>query len=451
MKKNHILFFTIFVFFFFLFSCNKDEFMVYLHPNGGSGEMTTQIFSQKKAQAIIDNPFTYNGFIFQGWNTAPEGTGKAYKDKETILITEDKVLYAQWILESGNIIVTFKPNGGAGDMLPQEFEAGVPQALSANAFINEMYKFIEWNTSADGKGKKIINKQIITIYAAITLYAQWEPLFKTISYNANGGMGTMEQQKFLENEHKELLSNKFSREDYCFTGWNTKADGSGRSFRDREKTMIYENLVLYAQWARNPEPCSAFPIVKDIDGNTYNTVQIGAQCWMKENLKTTKYNTGENLPIGSTWGEYGAMCYYEDDVNNAVIYGALYNQYAVITKKLCPEGWKIPDDKEWEQLTNYLGESNAGYKMKTEYGWNDDWYYGNGNGTNESGFSALPAGTRYSWLSDKFSGKGTETQFWSSSTDWTYIYTWSLSNSSSGLGFNWGIHNSAFSIRCIKD
>jgi uncharacterized protein (TIGR02145 family) len=111
--------------------------------------------------------------------------------------------------------------------------------------------------------------------------------------------------------------------------------------------------------------------VSDIDGNAYNTVLIGTQCWTKENLKTSRYRNGgliPNVTDGTAWINLttGAWSYYNNDVSNNAIYGKLYNWYTTLGDTLCPTGWGVPTDAEWTTLTTYLGgESVAGGKMKT--------------------------------------------------------------------------------------
>jgi uncharacterized protein (TIGR02145 family) len=171
-------------------------------------------------------------------------------------------------------------------------------------------------------------------------------------------------------------------------------------------------------------PCPGIPSIKDIDGNTYNTVQIGTQCWTKENLKVSKYNDGTNIPLDATGGPtgisavwsgltIGSYTIYGNESSsgaNATNYGFLYNWYAATdSRKLCPTGWHVPTDGEWTSLTTYLGgESVAGGKMKsvgTTY-----WNSPNTGATNESGFSALPGGARYS---GGYSGIRGNAFFWS--------------------------------------
>jgi uncharacterized protein (TIGR02145 family) len=168
--------------------------------------------------------------------------------------------------------------------------------------------------------------------------------------------------------------------------------------------------------------------VTDADGNTYNTVKIGTQLWMIENLKTTKYRDGTNIPKitdQTTWANLltGAYSEYSNDNGNVAVYGRLYNYYATINNlNLCPTGWHVPTDDEWTVLTNFLGgESvNAGGKLK-ESG-TTHWTTPNFGATNESGFTALPGGAR---LEDgTFSSNG------------LYGYWWSTTEFSSTFGWN---------------
>jgi len=360
--------------------------------------------------------------------------------------------------KKNELVLTYDANGGVGNMPTQAFESGVAQALLPNAFLCEGYWFKGWNTAPDGSDQKFANQQIIAIKSDMTLYAQWRPLSETFFaiFYANGGTGSMENQVFEEGVYQELTANTFTRTGYIFKGWNTKADGSGYQYRNKQQIRLSANVGLYAQWI-NPAgggvPCPGIPTVKDIDGNIYNTVQIGSQCWMRENLRTTKYTTGEDILFvtdNQVWYylNEGAMCYYNNDASNAGIYGALYNGYTVDDGDLCPEGWHIPTNDEWNALAEELGGADiAGYKMKTVYDWQSEWYGYDGNGNNESGFSAFPAGIRE--RSFYYMGYGTD--FWSATDhSWgkiiRYLYT-----ENQRLGSTYSEKHYGLSVRCIKD
>jgi uncharacterized protein (TIGR02145 family) len=162
--------------------------------------------------------------------------------------------------------------------------------------------------------------------------------------------------------------------------------------------------------------------VTDIDGNVYKTVKIGEQEWTAENLNVEHYNNGDLIPQAldaSEWSKLttGAWCYYKNNSENGKIYGKLYNWYALIDPRgLSPKDWHIASDSDWKQLTDYLGDE-AGKKMKNISGWSGD-----GNGTNESGFTGLPGGVRFA--NGKFFDIGDNGCFWTSSE----------SNNISGIG-----------------
>ncbi len=148
------------------------EFKVTFNSNGGEGAMEDQIFAAKQTKALSANAFTKADHAFCGWNTAPDGSGDAYTDKQQITVTSDMTLYAQWT--ANQYTVTFKSNGGEGTMEAQVFIAGQPQALAANTFTRKNHVFCGWNTAADGSGQTLENKQLLTVTSDMTLYAQWE-------------------------------------------------------------------------------------------------------------------------------------------------------------------------------------------------------------------------------------------------------------------------------------
>lgn len=194
--------------------------------------------------------------------------------------------------------------------------------------------------------------------------------------------------------------------------------------------------------------------VTDIEGNVYNTITIGTQVWMIENLKATKYNDGTSIPNvtnNTAWGNLTTpgYCWYNNDVSNKNLYGALYNWYAVNTNKLAPQGWHVPTDAEWTTLTTFLGgESIAGGKLK-ETG-TSHWQSPNTGATNEPGFTALPGGYRSYVVT--FYNICSYGGWWSSTEDDT-IYAWfrSLYSDYSDAYRNGGDKSCGFSVRCVRD
>lgn len=188
--------------------------------------------------------------------------------------------------------------------------------------------------------------------------------------------------------------------------------------------------------------------VTDIDGNVYKTVKIGTQVWMAENLRTTHYRNGIEIPNvtdNTEWSNLddlwkGAYCDYNNTPSS--VYGKLYNSFAVDdARKLCPAEWHIPTVQEWTTLIDYLGGYNEAAGKLKEAG-TTHWKSPN-TGTNESGFTALPGG--YRWYDGIFHSLTEMSVFWSSGVHYGFFNT---SNTIMSEGANSTEGNS---VRCIRD
>ena len=221
---------------------------------------------------------------------------------------------------------------------------------------------------------------------------------------------------------------------------------SGQSYSYRVAAFTSANISNYSA------AVTAIPYLEDIDGNAYQTVQIGDQKWMAENLKVTHYREGTaitHVTDNTSWGGLTteAYCIYNNNASNEVdIYGALYNCYAVEdSRNIAPEGWHVPTDAEWTELETYL--SNNGYSgiegsaLKSISGWN-----AGGNGTDEFGFTALPSGWRIQ-VDGYFSNVGVSAHYWSVSDAWYRMLYYNESN----ITRSSGNRRNGFSVRCVKD
>ena len=192
--------------------------------------------------------------------------------------------------------------------------------------------------------------------------------------------------------------------------------------------------TLFAQDSKTTPPTA----------NEYQTVTIGAQQWMSENLNVGTFRNGEPIREAKTkaqWeaaykNEAAAWCYYNNDPANGKKYGRLYNWYAINDSRgLAPKGWHVPKDKEWQTLVTTLGGQGVAFsKMKSS-----------------SGFSALPGGER--WFEDAgFYKKGVIGFWWSSTKNdqWNAWYH-ALHFGYSQVGRDKGGMNTGFSVRCVKD
>ncbi len=199
--------------------------------------------------------------------------------------------------------------------------------------------------------------------------------------------------------------------------------------------------------------------VSDIDGNQYSTIIIGTQEWMSENLRTSSYSNGEPIPNvanGTLWIDLttGAWAHIYNDSQYENPYGKLYNWFTVADQRnICPTGWNVPSDSEWYTLTDFLGgESVAGGKMKsagTQY-----WNTPNTSATNESGFSGLPGGSRFSGNfspTGDFNEHGDDGNYWSSTESFlTRAWYRGLDWDHSGAVRSVIEKGNGFSVRCFR-
>lgn len=191
------------------------------------------------------------------------------------------------------------------------------------------------------------------------------------------------------------------------------------------------------------------------------TVKIGEQEWMTENLNVTHFQNGRLIPEAKTdeeWEKAGlegkpAWCYYNYDPKNEKMYGKLYNWYAVNSPKgIAPKGYHIPSELEWKQLIDFLGGmKDAGAKLKSITGWKS-----NGNGTNESGFSGLPCGSRWSGFNciDEFGSWWSSSEcshFWSLSKLLNSAYSFVLNYHDGSVSIYGNYKQFGLSVRCLRD
>lgn len=237
------------------------------------------------------------------------------------------------------------------------------------------------------------------------------------------------------------------------------------------------NIVERCGCGQMPNVCSV-ATVTDIDGNIYNTLALGSQCWMAENLRTRHYSNGTPIDLGTTTSTITPYRYYPaGDSANVGTYGYLYNWMAVMNgtsssetnpsrvQGVCPTGWHVPSDAEWTELEtfvssqsqyvcNYQNLSYIGKALASTTGWSSSTSTACGVGTTQStnnatGFNAMPAGNYYATGGNGF---GYYANFWTT-TEATSgnAYSYNLSYTSPSLNRNTSGEASGFSVRCVED
>ena len=185
--------------------------------------------------ALSLNAFTRSGYAFTGWNTTATGTGSAYGDGATYPFTQSATLYAQWAADT-SYTVTFNANGGSGTMAAET--DNVPTALSLNAFTRSGYAFTGWNTTASGTGSAYGDGATYPFTQSATLYAQWAAdTSYTVTFNANGGSGTMAAE--TDNVPTALTLNAFTRSGYYLHGLEHHRHRHGQRLRRRGHLPVH--------------------------------------------------------------------------------------------------------------------------------------------------------------------------------------------------------------------
>jgi len=225
----------------------------------------------------------------------------------------------------------------------------------------------------------------------------------------------------------------------------------------------------------------AGPPVTDIDGNNYKTVKIGTQIWMAENLKTTRYSDGTAIPLVNNppaWSDLTssgkAYCWYNDDITNKELYGALYTWAAAMNGEagnnlipsgvqgVCPTGWHMPSDAEWKILTDFLTyngfDSGRGIDVAKSIAARSGWKEYHITGTvgndqlknNESGFSALPGGSRL--YNGTFNQAGNTANWWRATEfSESLAYYRYISYCNNRIYQSSNNKQNGFSVRCLRD
>ena len=267
-----------------------------------------------------------------------------------------------------------------------------------------------------------------------------------------------------------------------FNGNETESDRISQSQGASQSFTLH--FPLSQNTTLDGQPCPNVPNVTDFDGNIYNTVQIGNQCWIKENIRVTHYSNGQTIPYGGT-NYSGTDPYYYDVISSGLSLterGYLYNWPAVMhgasssvsnpsgVQGICPAGWHVPSDAEWSNLFQYVASqsqylcsnnmSNVAKALASTTGWNSSAYIcGPGNNQNEnniSGFSAIPAGGLGNISGGDAACFWTSTQGYSPEDDpFSHLgtsYSWHFNKDNPTIyhDIGWGQTN-GFSVRCLRD
>ena len=309
------------------------SYTISYNANGGSGAPGSQTKTHGTDLTLSSTKPTRNGYKFSKWTTGKDGSGTSYAPGATYNANASITLYAQWISackwttadacqkanpgytckstgtdgacwdvdKPSTYTISYNANGGSGAPGSQTKTHGTDLKLSSTKPTRSGYTFVNWNTKSDGSGTNYASGATYNTNANITLYAIWKTNSSggdtttkyTVSYNANGGSGTPSNQTKTQGTNLVLSSTKPTRSGYTFVNWNTKGDGTGKSYAPGATYSTDANLTLYAIWKTN---ASGGPVTKkytikfDANGGTGTTKEVvcdyGSKCTLTGNAFT---------------------------------------------------------------------------------------------------------------------------------------------------------------------
>jgi len=287
-----------------LFAVWTTGHTVTFNANGGTGTMANQTFQPGVAQALRANTFTRAGHTFAGWRSTATGAVQ-YTNQQSITVNANRTLFAVWT-PTQQFTVTFNSNGGTGTMAAQTFQSGVAQALRANTFTRAGHTFAGWRSTATGV-VQYTNQQSITVTANRTLFAVWTPAQQfTVTFNANGGTGTMAAQTFQPGVAQTLRANTFTRAGHTFAGWSTTA-GGGVQYTNQQNITVTANRTLFAVWT-----AVAQTVTVTFNGNGHTSGSTAAQQFtsgVAQNLNANGFNRTGHAFAGWSSTAAGAVQY----------------------------------------------------------------------------------------------------------------------------------------------
>ena len=245
--------------------------ITYHYDGNSDSESYTQVVEKGQRFNLINNRFSKVGYYFDGWTTFPDGTGTNYRNGQSVRgIDSSMHLYAKWVKKRYNI--RFNSNGGTGtmeDMLNVNIDDDSYVFLNTNTYVREGYTFSNWTTEADGSGDVYIDSGELTFGEAdqlddneLVLYANWVPNRYSFSLHPNNGDSDDENDMFVfwvnYDEEFKLYSSPYRNGDLKLLRWNTKPDGTGKSYSSNQNvknltSVNGDNVVLYAIWGPNYE------------------------------------------------------------------------------------------------------------------------------------------------------------------------------------------------------
>lgn len=247
-----------------LYNSDKSSYKIIYNANGADGgfvpvDSITYDLNSKVIVLENKNNLYLEGYIFIGWNTEKDGTGKSFSPNDSFNINNNFIFYAQW--KANQYLLTFDGNNYTSGEIPNDTLYSYNEKVKISdkyRLKKEGYYFVGWNTKKDGSGNRYNLGDTIIIKKNITLFAQWEmkARFKIV-YNENGadeGKVPVDENSYYKDEEVIVLGNtgNLSKEGFLFVGWNLKKDGTGNTYNAGSKFLMLDTTtIFFAKWTKN--------------------------------------------------------------------------------------------------------------------------------------------------------------------------------------------------------
>ncbi len=410
---------------------------------------------------------------------------------DTVLIMQNGTGVNEYIQNGGFVLSQNNPNPFHGTTT---VNLSIPEPVDVSVEITDVTgRLVEmWNTAylQQGIHQFRVTLSAVGVYVLTARFHGEASSVKMVNLD-NGGSDVIEYAGFEKTmgstshssaklSNKGATTNAFEYGDLMeYVGYATINDSiieSEHIIQNQDSSQLFELLFDADVTAYVPRPCPGMPTVTDVEGNVYNTLQIGSQCWMKENLRTSHYSDGTAIPVieqNYYYSDVTPYCYItNNDIQYLPVYGYLYNWPAVMhgsnggsstssgIQGICPTGWHVPSDDEWNMMESLFTDADV-----TADAWRGDhatklftdeigiWYepdvYPYITDLNYSGFSVYPAGQ----AGGSWNYFGDRAYFWTATSSGSNVAIGREMNKNHQAGvFRYGFNTFlAFSLRCVMD
>lgn len=441
---------TIILCLFIYVSCSTESTPVYTlstsasPTEAGSVSPSNGEYDEGEEVQITASPNEH--WVFDGW----EGDASGSNNPTTVVVNANKDIAAVFIKREYPLTVETEGDGTVSERVIQAKTTDYPHGTTVELTANpaDGWDFVEWQGDIAGSD----NPVTITVDDAKEVTAIFQKITHDVIFEREGeGWFTInllsgnkvDEHKFEHGSKIEL--NAFTNGDDLWEFIRWEGDLESTSYKD---TLIVDrDLSITVTFKEG---------VYDIEGDFYESVKIGEQIWISENLRTTKYSNGDAIPNISSYNEWvdlsiGAWMNYDNDEEIAEIYGRLYNWHTMVDdRNICPQGWRVSTDSDWIELIDYLADENGdtdnvGGLLKAQG--TDYWTQPNEGATNASAFTGLPGGfvadNSYQLRSNGYWGTPNEIG------DQNQFISWGLTHNESAVYWYYSDKTVGVSVRCI--